>query len=42
VVLAGESRRFDTGMVEREQPDAVIFIMVERSAGRHLLPTELE
>ena len=39
VVSAGESQRFDTEIVEREQPDAVIFIMVERYCGRNLLPT---
>jgi alginate O-acetyltransferase complex protein AlgJ len=42
VVSAGLWHRFDTQMVEREQPDAVIFIMVERGSGENLLPTELK
>ena len=39
VVSAGQGHRFDTEIVEREQPDAVIFIMVERGGGINLLPT---
>jgi len=42
VVSAGVQQRFDSAIVERENPGAVIFVMVERSGGSNLLPEKLK